>query len=324
MSLTQRPNMFANNPLDRAGYARTNPDWVIEQLDATPTLIMPIWQGIPLILPEANTGQGQGQGRDIAWLPKTTLNALLKPENMLIFLGLNRQGAPRFALDISPISSPETDPSIAPFVQAGAAFEELRTLALAADMPATELAIIAQAKGMVEWHHANPHCAKCGDQTTPTEGGYKRQCPSCDTEHFPRTDPVVIMLNLHEDKCLLGRQMAWPEGQFSALAGFMEPGETLEEAVARETMEEAGVRVAQMRYYSSQPWPFPASLMIGCHALAADTKITVDEKELAEAHWFSRKDIKTALDGKGDFMMPPPMAIAYHLIKAFADDEIHF
>ena len=142
---------------------------------------------------------------------------------------------------------------------AGGAFENLRDLAMAADMPGGELAIIAQAKGLAEWHNMNPFCARCGTQTEIEEAGYKRRCPACSAEHFPRTDPVVIMLPVKGDQALLGRQAGWPDALFSALAGFMEPGETIEEAVARETMEEAGLTVTQVSYHATPAWPFPAS-----------------------------------------------------------------
>ena len=150
------------------------------------------------------------------------------------------------------------------------------------------------------------------------EGGYKRVCPSCGAEHFPRTDPVVIMLATHGDKCLLGRQKGWPEGMYSALAGFMEPGETIEEAVARELHEEAGIHVSAVRYYGGQPWPFPASLMIGCLADADSTQISLDDVELEDAKWVARADVQAAFNGAGGVAIPPEMAIAHQLMRAFA------
>ena len=153
------------------------------------------------------------------------------------------------------------------------------------------------------------------------EGGYKRVCGNCGTEHFPRTDPVVIMLATYEDQCLLGRQRGWPEGMLSALAGFMEPGETMEEAVARELQEEAGLEINSVTYLGSQPWPFPGSLMIGCMAEASSLEVTVDEVELEEARWVSRANVISSMQGNGPLGVPPKMAIAHQLMQAFASGQ---
>ena len=253
----------------------------------------------------------------MAWLPKAAISAYL--DNDVIFLGLNKNNAPRFGVDISPLEAPEQTAPFDALCRAGGVFENLRALAMVGDMPPTELAILAQAKGLLEWHASHGFCSKCGAQSVIAEGGYKRSCPACGADHFPRTDPVVIMLPYLGDKCLLGRQAGWPETLFSALAGFMEPGETIEEAVARETMEEAGVAITSVHYHSTQPWPFPSSLMIGCLAEAENDKMSVDEKELAEARWFSVAEIKDAFNGTAGFDIPPSLAIAHHLIKAFVE-----
>ena len=313
MPLTHRLNMFANNPLDRAGHLRTDDEWLASQIAAHDALFVPLWRGDALVLPEA----AAEQGRDVAWLPKAAISAYL--DNDIIFLGLNRNNAPRFAVDISPLEIPEQTAPFDALCRAGGVFENLRTLAMVGDMPPTELAILAQAKGLLEWHNSHGFCSKCGAKSVIAEGGYKRSCPACGADHFPRTDPVVIMLPYLGDKCLLGRQAGWPENLFSALAGFMEPGETIEEAVARETMEEAGVAINSVQYHSTQPWPFPSSLMIGCLAEAENNKITVDEKELAEARWFSVAEIKDAFNGTAEFDIPHSLAIAHHLIKAFVE-----
>ena len=313
MPLTQRLNMFANNPLDRAGHLRTDEGWLASQIAANDALFVPLWRGDALVLPEA----AAGQGRDVAWLPKAAISAFLN--NDVIFLGLNRNNAPRFAVDISLLEAPEQTAPFDALCRAGGVFENLRTLAMVGDIPATELAILAQGKGLLEWHATHGFCSKCGAKSVIAEGGYKRSCISCEADHFPRTDPVVIMLPYLGDKCLLGRQAGWPENLFSALAGFMEPGETIEEAVARETMEEAGVAISSVHYHSTQPWPFPSSLMIGCLAEAENETISVDEKELAEARWFSVTEIKDAFNGTAEFDIPPSLAIAHHLIKAFVE-----
>ena len=311
MALAENPIMFTNNPLDRAGHSRGDADWLAAQLASDTALIVPLWQLQPLVLPEI----APGDGRDVGWLPKAAFGDAWVGDMLVVFLGLNRRGKPLFAADISHMSSPE---DIGPFKGMGI-FEDLRALASAGDMPRTELAILAQAKGMLDWNRRHPFCAQCGTQSRLAEGGYKRVCDNCGTEHFPRTDPVVIMLATHGDDCLLGRQRGWPDGMMSALAGFMEPGESIEEAVARELQEEAGLEISSVTYLGTQPWPFPGSLMIGCMAEASNREIMVDEVELEEARWVSRADIRSSMAGQGPLGAPPPMAIAYQLMKAFAE-----
>ena len=171
---------------------------------------------------------------------------------------------------------------------------------------------------MVDWHARHRHCAVCGTPTNVFRGGWARKCPNCGAEHYPRTDPVVIMLAECEGQVLLGRGAAWPEGRFSALAGFIEPGETIEEAVRRETMEEAGVRVGAVRYVASQPWPFPSQLMIGCIGQAESHEITIDH-ELAEAIWVTREEVRRALAGEPSRFIPPSrLAIARVLLETWA------
>ena len=311
MPLPNNPIMFANNPLDRAGNLRRDPDWVKAQLADETALFVPLWQLNPLVLPE----MAQGEGRDVGWLPRAALADAVDEQTLTVFLGINRRGKPLFATDISRLSNPEDD---GPFRGMGV-FEDLRALASAGDMPDTELAILAQAKGMLDWHLRHGFCSQCGSPTRMAEAGYKRVCDNCGAEHFPRTDPVVIMLATHEDACLVGRQKGWPDGMFSSLAGFMEPGETIEEAVAREMQEEAGIEINRVRYFGTQPWPFPASMMIGCLAEAAGRDITLDDEELEEARWISREDVRRAMNGDGPIGVPPRMAIAHQLMKAFAD-----
>ena len=198
-------------------------------------------------------------------------------------------------------------------------FEELRQVA--GELSVDVAAILAQAKSMIDWHARHQFCANCGHPTEPGDAGYKRSCGACNAEHFPRTDPVVIMLATKGDKCLLGRQKAWPPKMYSALAGFLEPGESIEEAVARELEEEAGIKVSDVQYFATQPWPYPSSLMIGCFATAETEEILLDDIELEEAVWFDKATVQAALAGKGDgsLFVPPPMAIAHQLVKAWAN-----
>ncbi|PZT84856.1 MAG: NAD(+) diphosphatase [Citromicrobium sp.] len=177
-----------------------------------------------------------------------------------------------------------------------------------------DLALYGGARSLVDWHARHRFCAQCGGNTTLAKGGWQRDCTQCGTSHFPRTDPVTIMLVEHDGRLMLGRGLGWPEGRFSALAGFVEPGESIEEAVAREVLEESGVVVRDVAYIASQPWPFPSQLMIGCHCHASDAALTIDETEMAEIIWFSREDVVAALAGDGPFSAPPRHAIAHHLL----------
>ncbi len=311
MALPESPILFTNNPLDRAGHLRGDPDWLANQLASQQALLVPMWQLQPLVLPEISPDEG----RDVGWLPKPAFGDALTTQSLVLFLGLNRRGKPLFAADISQLSSPE---DMGPFKGMGV-FEDLRVLATTGDMANTELAILAQAKGMLDWHLRHGFCAMCGNPTDISDGGYKRHCTNCQAEHFPRTDPVVIMLATHGDDCLVGRQKGWPEKMYSALAGFMEPGETIEEAVARELIEEAGIRVSNVSYFGTQPWPFPGSLMIGCLAEAENRDISLDDVELEDARWLSRAEMQSSMAGNGPLSAPPAMAIAHHLMKAFAE-----
>jgi NAD+ diphosphatase len=192
----------------------------------------------------------------------------------------------------------------------------LRAFMLSANLPPEEMSRFAQARSLVHWHERHGFCANCGASTNMQDSGYRRQCPKCQAEHFPRTDPVVIMAAVHEGAVLLGRQTTWPPGMYSALAGFMEPGETIEQAVARETWEEAGVRVTDVRYVASQPWPFPASLMIGAIARAEHRTLNVDKTELEDARWFEPGEVRQMLarTHKDNLYAAHPYAIAHHII----------
>ncbi|MBA15964.1 MAG: NAD(+) diphosphatase [Sphingomonas sp.] len=190
-------------------------------------------------------------------------------------------------------------------------------------LPEWEAALYAAARSVSDWHKRHGFCAKCGHATTPFRAGWARKCGNCAAEHYPRTDPVVIMIAEHDGRALLGRQASWAPGRYSALAGFLEPGESIEEAVARETLEESGVRVTSVRYVASQPWPFPSSLMIACVGEALDDHITVDPNEIEDARWFTRDEVRAALAGDPDapFGAPPPIAIAHTLLSVWAGVE---
>lgn len=186
---------------------------------------------------------------------------------------------------------------------------------LMATLPPDDLALYGGARSLTDWHARHRFCAQCGGDTKLAKGGWQRNCTACEASHFPRTDPVTIMLVEHGGRLMLGRGLGWPEGRFSALAGFVEPGESIEEAVAREVLEEAGVRVRDVTYVASQPWPFPSQLMIGCHSHTDSDELTIDETEMAEVEFFTRAQVQAAMAGDGPFVAPPPHAIAHHLMQ---------
>jgi NAD+ diphosphatase len=226
-----------------------------------------------------------------------------------IFLGL-RDGAAVFGMGIG-TAAVETLLTRTDF-----ALTELRGMAMQGVVPPDQLSAIAMAKSLVSWHQRHGFCANCGTRTSMAEGGWKRVCPSCKVEHFPRTDPVAIMLVEKEDRCLLGRQKQFPPGMYSCLAGFVEAAETIEDAVRREIFEEAGIRCTDVKYYMTQPWPYPSSLMIGCSARATTDAITVDHMELEDARWFDRDEASLMLkrEHPDGLAGPHPFAIAHHLL----------
>lgn len=233
-----------------------------------------------------------------------------------IFLGL-RNGAAVFGMGIG---APAAD-KLAGRTDAGLA--ELRGLAMQGVLPVEQLSAIAMAKSLVNWHQRHGYCANCGTRTAMAQGGWKRDCPSCKAEHFPRTDPVVIMLVTRGDQCLLGRQKQFPAGMYSCLAGFVEAAETIEDAVRREIVEESGILCTDVRYYMTQPWPYPSSLMIACTATATSDDITVDLTELEDARWFSRDEAAQMLkrEHPDGLLGPHPFAIAHHLLGRWLEGQ---
>ena len=199
-------------------------------------------------------------------------------------------------------------------------FIDLRTIAVQGLVAPEIMGALGQAKSLLYWHKHNGFCANCGEPTRASVGGSRRKCDACKRHHFPRVEPVVIMLVTDGDRCLLGRQARFPPGMYSCLAGFAEVGETLEDAVRREIMEEAGLRIGRVEYFASQPWPFPSSLMLGCVAEATSTAVTVDTNELEDARWFSRADVKLMLarTHPDHLTCPPKLAIANLLMQAWA------
>jgi len=199
---------------------------------------------------------------------------------------------------------------------------DLRSIAVQGLVGPEHLAPLAEAKALLAWHARHRFCANCGKPTNMSQAGWKRECAACKVEHFPRTDPVVIMLAIDGDRCLLGRAGRFVSNMWSCLAGFVEPGESIEEAARRETLEEAGITCGRVKYFASQPWPFPMSLMIGCHAQATSSDITVDREELEDARWFTREEVASMFNGEHPekISIPPPIAIAHHIIRAWVEE----
>jgi NAD+ diphosphatase len=298
---------FSGNPLDRASERRADAEWLAVTRANEKTRVLPLWKLQPLLLgPE-----GASESTALAFVEGALASGLGNPDATEVFLGLN-QGAACFARDISALP----DPLAAALASLGH-FRDAR--AAASLLSAAEIAILGQAKALIDWHNRHGFCANCGAKTALADGGYRRLCPLCKAEHFPRTDPAVIMLVTAGDRCLLGRNKRFAGGHFSTLAGFVEPGETIEEAVRREVLEEVRLRVGAVRYFASQPWPFPSNLMIGCYAEAETREIAVDGHEILTARWFERALVNKILSGESnEVSLPRRDAIAHHLIRTWA------
>jgi NAD+ diphosphatase len=278
---------------------------------------MIMWRGKPLAV------WGPDRNSDLARLPMDhpILAETFQPP---LFLGLEDQG-PVFAHDISSWDPGDVDQAQLnsfldrseqhhPSLPQTHLFSELRGIMTRLSPRDAELA--ATARALFSWHRSHRFCAMCGAESEMAMAGWQRDCPSCGAHHFPRTDPVVIMLITHGNDVLMGRSPGWPEGMYSLLAGFIEPGETLEAAVRREVYEEAGITVGQVGYLASQPWAFPSSLMFGCYGTAMDREITIDPNEIEDAQWFSREDIMLAFSGQHPVLMPARKgAIAQFLLR---------
>ncbi len=284
---------FTGGQLDRADALRHDADALAAAMD---------WRARLLKL-DGLTPEVTGEGR-LGW----TSLADAPDDAELILLGLG-EGRAHFA-------------AYRPGLRAGntPAMRNPALMAALASLVPGEAATYAAARSVIDWHARHGFCANCGHATAPFRAGWGRKCDACATEHFPRVDPVVIMIAEHDGRALLGRGKGWPPGRYSALAGFLEPGESIEEAVAREIVEESGVRVGNVRYVASQPWPFPSSLMMACIAEAEDDAITLDTNELEDAMWVPRAIVQAVLRGEeGPFIAPPPYAIAHTLLSAWAE-----
>ncbi|MBM2292535.1 NAD(+) diphosphatase [Sulfitobacter pseudonitzschiae] len=313
---------FGGSALDRAGEIRANPQAIAEARAHPDARAIALWRGKPLIVRIRPT--------ILMRLPMDhpiLQEAVEEP----VFLG-REDGAPRFAYDLSKWEPDQTDMAALggfldpseqhhPTLDDLEVFAELRRIMTWLSPRDAELA--ATAKAIIGWHDSHGFCAKCGAASEIADAGWRRACPACHTSHFPRTDPVVIMLITHGNSVLMGRSPGWPDGMYSLLAGFVEPGETLEAAVRREVFEESGVRVGQVDYLASQPWPFPASLMFGCHGVATTDEIHIDPVEIEDAMWVSREEMVQAFAGEHPRLLPARKgAIAHFLLENWLADTL--
>lgn len=292
-------NCFASGAIERLSGFRTDEQWVADQIKADTSRFVPVWQSMNLF---ENNGSHPG------FLTHEQLNGMMGVESKPILLGQIDQTV-YFAVEL-----PSDDPTIPEQVAKLGRFQDLKTVATRLENQFGVL--LAYARAMTYWHDQNRFCGLCGFPTLSMEGGHLLECSneSCRQKHFPRTDPAIIVLVSLKDKCLLGRQPVWPPKWYSTIAGFVDPGESLENAVVREVQEETGVHIADVVYHSSQPWPFPSSLMVGFTATALNDTIRVDNRELEHADWFTRKDIEEGLK-QGTLRLPPDVSISYRLIE---------
>jgi len=312
---------FGGSGLNRAAPLRANAEEISILGRSEEARGLPVWRGKPLLAGKAHDRAG--------WLELGHGVFRHAPEAP-VFLGLDGN-VPRYCLDVSPWTPddmPDTvgafiDPSepVHPDIGPDFAFVDLRRAM--ARLTARDAELVATAKALLGWHASHRFCPGCGSRSAMADSGWRRDCPDCGASHFPRTDPVVIMLVTHGNRALMGRSHAWPEGMYSLLAGFVEPGETIEAAVRRETFEEAGVEVGTVRYLSSQPWPFPSSLMIGCHGHALHDRLRIDREELEDAVWITREDLMDVFAGNSDRLKPARKgSIARFLIWNWLRDRL--
>ncbi|HEY7467117.1 MAG TPA: NAD(+) diphosphatase [Dehalococcoidia bacterium] len=314
------PIPFSGDPLWRASNERRDADWVARHLAAPGSRFLPFWKNNPLTTPtggamaQVPSVVSGGDPCELVWLDNGILKHLAERDKPAL-LGL-RDDIAYFAVDLSPLEEP-----LVALGLEGVEFTDTR--AAAARLPAGDAGTVAHGRSLVDWHNRHRYCPACGKPTDSRDGGSMRKCDACGAEHFPRTDPVVIMVAWRGDRCILGRQKAWAPGFYSALAGFIDQGETIEEAVRREVKEEVGLDVDEVQYRKSQPWPFPSSLMIGCFAHVTSEEEDVDPVELDGARWFTREEIRKAVfepdPAKHGYGVPGSVAIAHHIIKDWCE-----
>jgi len=304
-------HVFSGNPLDRGDVERRDEDWLKQAARDPRSRFLPLWQ-LNILLQNIPLTK-------LGWLKPTDIEKLAF-DDPPVFLGL-MNGIPHFAVDVSALTEPLQELGL----EETWSFVEARSAA--SQLTPEDVGILAQGKAQVDWHRRHRFCGLCGGATQPARGGQVRKCIQCNSEHFPRTDPVAIMVVTDGERALLGqsRGRLARSGRYSALAGFIDQAECIEEAVRREVKEEAGITVGEVRYHSSQPWPFPYSLMIGCHGKAVTTDIAKDDEEMTDVRWFTREEVLSSLAGRNpNLRLPDPVAIAHHLITAWAEEKVLF
>ena len=310
-----KPTLGASTLLDRQSHKRADQVYIDGLLAAPGARFLVLADQKPVIRSNAERTEG-----NIRWFTREELQRVGLPIADSLFLGVDPEtGAGRFAVAVTEHrarNAPGGLEMMRPIV-------DLRSLAMQGVLPPEELSLLGLAKALAAWHENTRCCGHCGGTTLVKDGGWKRKCWACGQEHFPRTDPVVIMLIVDppHDRCMLGHEARFAENMWSTIAGFIEPGEDIEHAVRRETQEETSVEVGEVRFHSTQPWPFPHSLMIGCIGIAKTTDIKIDPNELVDARWFTRTEVKQMLEGKhpDGLWVPGQQAIARALITAFVE-----
>ena len=309
---TFRPNFYASAAVDRLGHLRRDDRWIAERLADPATRILPVWRTHNLVIP--GSGPGTGGTPSAAWLSVERAGPLLGEVREVAFLGFHESIA-HFAIEVSHLEDPTPVASLAE----AATFADLRTVGPLLER--NQGALLAYARGMMHWHGRHRFCGVCGHPTESLEAGHVRRCTNsdCGASHFPRTDPAVIMLVHDGERVVLGRQKIWPPGMHSVLAGFVEPGESLEDAVRREVAEEVGITLSEVTYHSSQPWPFPSSIMLGFTARAATTDLNPATDEIETARWYTRAELRASPENEV-FKLPRRDSIARRLVEDWLAD----
>ncbi len=297
-------NFYADNPLNRRAELRTDEALMQQYLEAATTRF--------ILVSDTKSLLKNQQEPEVAFLQRAELDELLALAPVQVFLGTEGEEA-YMALGFE-----GKHEQVVQALGDAYIFQDLR--AVTPHLPRQHSALLAHARAMVYWHVRHQYCSDCGAPTQSHEGGHVRKCENCGKSHFPRTDTAVIALISHDDACLLGRQALWAPGQYATIAGFLEPGETLEQAVAREAQEETGVTLESITYHSSQPWPYPGTIMVGFMATAANRNINVNYEELEDARWFTRKQMTDGLQA-GTFRLPPPVSISFRLIRDWFNQD---
>lgn len=300
---------FSSNNLDRGDSTRYDEKKLETLFESSKVKILPFCELNPLV--------ENSEVPELGWLSKAEYNNLKfsADTSKVLFLGFDQDQSPCFTFEVNKTVEYK-------YLNRNLSYCDSREVAT--EISQNEAGILAQAKSNIDWNRKNKYCSSCGNHMKVFRGGIMRKCLSCKLEHFPRTDPVVIMLVYKDNRCVLGQtRLRQKNGFYSCLAGFMDQGESIEEAVKREVKEESGLQIGKIKYHSSQPWPFPSSLMIGCHAEATNEKIIIDKNEMTDVKWFSKEEVVLALKNKSKILnVPGPIAIAHHLIKSWVYNQI--